>query len=331
MENSYFGVKAISNTALGYINPDEKGCPEKFFDFIEGRAEKKETKAMITGTLIHSLILEPGDISVLSVPKISDNVKRIVERIFNEYYDEFSPFSHDLSQLTEQIVQVAKEENYGQNWKTDTMVNKIRSEGGDEYFRLMIENIGKTIVTEDIFANLLKIESAIKLNPAAKELLLQDDAHGIEYLNELEIYFTHNDVQCKAKIDRLLIDTILKIFKIVDLKTTSESVEYFPNIFNSRHMYRQLAMYETAVQEYLKEHYPDENYTPGTHSIIACETTGYGRIRRFDVSKGLIDKGHAEKDSLINRIKWHIDNNERLHSMEDFYSEFCFILEEENS
>lgn len=332
MENSYFGIRAVSNTALGYINPEEKGCPEKFFDFLEGRFEQKESKAMLTGTLIHARILEPDTIQMITIPKISDNVRLIVDRIFNESYDDFKSME-DLSAYEEQIIEFAAQEGYGQSWKPATMVNKVRNEGGDEYFKMMCENIGKTIVTDDIFSNLIKIESAIKTNPAAKELLFEETEDGIEVLNELEILFdlvadNGHTIQCKSKIDRLRIDHNNKSFKVIDLKTTSESVEFFPKVFMFRHMYRQLAMYETAAQAYLEQN-KHEMYYPTTHSILACETTGYSRVRRFDVSDTLIKKGHEERKSLINRIAWHISMNERKNSMEDVYSEFSFLLDEE--
>ena len=335
MENSYFGIKAVSNTALGYINPDEKGCPEKFFDFLEGRFQQKESKSMLTGTLVHARILEPDSVKLISVPKISDNVKLIVDRVFAEHYDEFT-HCLDLSPYEEQIVEIAKEEGYGQSWKKETMVGKVRNEGGDAYFKLLVENIGKTVVPEDIYSNLLKIESAIKNNPAAYELFFQEDVHGIESLNEVEVMFDvelrpGKTLACKSKIDRLIINHDEGTFKIIDLKTTSESVEFFPYLFNTRHIYRQIAMYETAALAYLNKYYTKQSFVPGVHTILACETTGYSRVRRFDISQELVKKGHTEKESLFNRILWHLDNNEKKNSMEDVYSEFSFLLSEENS
>lgn len=327
MAHNYFGVQAISNTALGYINPEEKGCPEKFFDFIEGRSAQKESKAMLTGNLVHAQILEPETIQVIRLPKISDKVREIIDiiylRVKEEEYDLFTDFD-----MGDHILRVAAELEYGQNWKPETLIKKVRTEGGDDYFKMLQENEGKTLVSEDVYANLQKIVSAIKMNPAANEVF--EDKEGIVSENELEVFFKHLGLDCKAKIDRIILNQEDMTYSIVDLKTTSESVEFFPNLFLNRHIYRQLAFYELAVEAYLKGIKDGYKYTPDLHVILVAETTGYHRVRKFSVSRSFIDKGKREIESLMKRVKWHFETGEKIHSMEDIMSEFAFILEGEN-
>lgn len=325
MKDSYFGVRAISNTSLSYLNPEEKGCPEKFFDFLEGRIEEKESKAMLTGTLVHTAIFEPDKLQVMTMPKISDSIKNIVEIVYQTVKEDEFNLTEELTNYEEEITAAAFEVKYGQNWKQDTLIKKVITEGGEEYFKMLVLNTGKILVPADVYANLAKIEAALKMNPAASEILFEAQ-DGKEIYNEKEIFFKAKELDCKAKIDRLIIDHENKTFKIVDLKTTSESVEFFPKLFYDRHVYRQLAMYEIAATKMLNQE--DKSYSPETHSLIVCETTGYHRVRRFDISRNFINKGLIELKSLLERVKWHLENNEKIHSMEDILSNFSFLIED---
>ena len=335
MEKSpYYGIQAISNTALSYINPEEKGCPQKFFDFLENKLEQKESKAMLTGSLIHARILEPETISVIMLPKISDTVREIVDRIAQTLDLDFIMVGTDLSSYKEEILAVAQEIGYGQSWKPDTLIKKVCEEGGNEYFNMLLQNVGKTIVSADVFAKLLKVESAIKSNPAACSLFFNEPSFGVEYFHEREILWKYGAMSgtvldCKSKLDLLIVNHEDCTFRIVDLKTTSESVEMFPKLFKDRRIYRQLAFYEMAAGQWLNTLYPDRTYTPEQHSVLVAETEGYNRVRRFDVAHSFIVKGRQEVASLMARIDWHIETNERLNSYEDVLSEFSFLIEED--
>lgn len=332
-KSSYYGIQAISNSALSYINPEEKGCPQKFFDFLENRLEQKESKAMLTGTLIHSRILEPEAIQVMMLPKISDKVKEIVDSVFQSI-DPDLPCSQNLTDYASDIAEYAAHLGYGQTWKPDTLLKKVCDEGGNEYLKMLFLNIGKTMVSQDVFAKLLKVESAIKTNPAAHELLLAEPKEGEEHFNELEIFWTYTtemgkQMACKSKLDKAIVDHNNMTFKVVDLKTTSESVEFFPALFQNRRIYRQLSFYEMAMESWLKQNYPDKTFKAEKHSVLVAETEGYNRVRRFDISPGFSAKGRIEVKSLMERIEWHMDNNERLNSYEDVLSEFSFLIEEQ--
>lgn len=318
----YYTRQLINQSSFRYINPEEGGSPELFYDYINGKIEEKETEKMITGTMVHMALLEPEKFIVAEIPAISDNIKSIVDKVFaSAKINDIDLTMLDLKDFEPEITESAKAINFGQSWKPETLVDKV-VEGGKEYFNIIKQGQNKIILTTKQKASVDKIVNAIKTQ-FGHYFEKRDD---LDILHELPIFFTvptndYTNLDCKAKIDMLIINHSLKEFHIIDLKTISQSIENFPKIFNERRMYRQMAFYERAVREEYK------GYSSDIHSIIVAESTGYNRVRQYMISHEYINKGIDEYSDILNRIAFHYSTNNWMISMEDLKNNFIHKLD----
>ncbi len=325
MENSgYYGQKLINNSSLSYINPEEGGCPEKFWDYLNGTLQNTESVAAITGSMVHQALLEPENFAVIVLEKLSDNVKTVVDAVYRETIENGG--ATDLTLLGDEIVKQAGIIGYGTSWKRETLIRKVCDEGGSKYFDQLVAASGKTVLTQDIYSKVMKLVSRINTMGILTQKKELDEMYEIEVLNEHEIYWEYvakdgRTYKCKSKIDQLVLNHTLKTFSIKDIKTHKENIEYFPRIFTDRQIYRQIAFYELAVLY----QYPD--YTPEDHYIISCESEGYNRVRNFLVSRNFIELGKTKIEAIINRIGWHQVSNNWTCSQEEYDSNFTFLLD----
>lgn len=191
---------------------------------------------------------------------------------------------------------------------------------------------------------LLKTEDRILLNKA-DEAAMEACIQGIQVhtkaseliygrvlsdcYNELEVIWRHPvypDFMMKSIFDRLIIDVPTKTATLVDLKTTSKSVNSFKYSYKQYKYYRQMGLYRQAVEWYLKdighnvEEWKIEIY------IVATQTNGYGDTAVYSPSEADIIKGQEESEELLKRMKWHFDNDTWDYPMEYYLNDGVIIL-----
>ena len=155
-------------------------------------------------------------------------------------------------------------------------------------------------------------------------MMWNDNKDNVESFNEKEIYFTQHDVECKSKLDRIIVDNDKKTVTIVDLKTTSAQVygECTPLpkklktgvLIRDWHVtgfmysclqysyYRQLAFYINAV----KSEYPDYKVEA---FIAAVDTKGAYDVAVYQLPDEWIEEGNNEIKSLLTEYKHYKDSN----------------------
>jgi len=305
---NYYKVKKISNSSLSYINPEQGGSPRKFKDYIDGNLEHLETPSLYHGSTIHKFILEPETFAVADLEKPSDTIVKIIDKVYNITKREIDT---DINKYHEYIFGSARELNYGQSWKPDTLIKKVIDQG-KEYYDFLLRADGKTCINQKTAAMLTAVGASINAHKAASELLSGKGK------NEQELYWGPNKAY-KSKIDRYnFLSCSLRTVNLIDLKTTSKSLEFFKDSFEYYHYDRQLAFYVDALE--------DNNLIVNKVFIIAVETTGYHHTRVFEVHKNLINKGRKKYKSLLERIKWHQNSQQWNESREVFKTKGITLL-----
>lgn len=297
--SNYYSVKAISNSALSYLDYSAEGSLQKFRDFMEGTLPDTETTYQRLGSLIHLYILEPEKFKVADVEKPSDAVCAIVDELFKVLTDDEFEELGALGEYKSTIGVLVEEFNYQSNWKLETRINKL-IELGEDYFEYlkMVKTSPEIVLTSKEFATIMACSASIKSDPHISKILFPEDvSNDVEILNEEEIYFDFRGFACKAKIDRLIVNHKKKTFAIVDLKTTSKSINKFNEYFNLYDYGRQFSFYSLAAMQ----KYP--GYSLSMAACIATETTGYNRSRLFIVPHSVISIRYRAIDRLFDIIK----------------------------
>jgi len=304
-DKNYYQRKGyVSNSALNCLLKS----PATFKKYIDGLLEEESKDYFRFGQLVHLRILEPKefDDTVLvydyTVPK-SPQQKSFVEDVYNVY---------DEDTLSDILTQ-----SYKQNYATKESDDKILDKATVLYATLKsyatflrIKDV-KTIISTKEFEKIKDMELSCRNHKVAKHLLF-DLPHPLakeneDSYNEFEILWEYNGVKCKSLVDRVVVDHTNKIIKLIDFKTTAK-LHSFNESYKNFGYDRQLAFYTKALAHKLNL----EDYT-FEHYIVACDTITH-ETKVFKIDS--IQDATEEIEKLLDRAKWHIDNNQYEHSME---------------
>lgn len=322
---SYFDIPRISNSALSCLDPETGGHPEKYRDFIDGKY-KQESTSMSLGDIIHRHLLLHEAFAVID-RKPGD----VLVKILDEYYAHLNqgrlkPFKVDSDKDT--LLKIIRANAYYNNRKDETVIEGVIREGA-EYFNFLLQNNGKTAISAD-WRNILDKLSLSVLRPPIQEIFNPENQEGIEILSEHEIQFeiraksylnTSEIYECKAKIDRLILDHKSKTYRIIDLKSTSSLLELFTDSVKRYKYHRQLAFYSRAVQHIVPKDYVLEGIF-----ILALETTDYFRARLFMLDNSTITKGEHDYLNLLKRVSYHNASFNWVYPMEEEINEGIYTL-----
>ena len=163
----YFKDKRVSNSSLSYINPEQGGSARKFKDYLDGNLAHLETPSLYHGSMIHKFLLEPETFAVADVERPSDTIVKIMEMVYNITKGEIDT---DIDKHHEYIFGSAKELNYGQTWKPDTLIKKVIDQG-KEYYDFLLRADGKVCIDQKMAGMLSAIKDSIGTHKAATNLL----------------------------------------------------------------------------------------------------------------------------------------------------------------
>lgn len=322
---NYYDVSRISNSALSCIDPETGGHPEKYLDFINGKF-KQESDSLVLGDLIHQSLLENQEmVSFNAMP--ADAIKSIVDTYIYKALELYGEF-FDLSTDKNLLLQLIRSYGYYNNRKDDTILDHVMKEGND-YFRFMLANRGKTVISAEWLSVIEKIRANTFKEPIL-ELLYPGQRGRLQVLTEKEVYFevvSKNYLselqafECKAKIDRLIIDHERRCYTLLDVKSTSSLLEHFPLSVEKYKYYRQLSFYLQACHQIVPPAYTLE----GAY-LLAVETIGYYRSRLFKLDKSYLSKGEKNWRTLLKRISYHQATNNWIHPWEELYNKGVYLI-----
>jgi len=316
MSMNYYEIPRISNSGLSCIDPETGGHPEKYRDFVDG-FYKQESPSMSLGDIIHRhLLLNESFVAMDKRPG------DVIVKILDDYYSGLKnkyPLPFNIESEREMLLKIIRFYGYYKNRKDETVLEGVIKEG-DDYFKFLLQNNGKTAIPSEWQAILEKLSFSM-LRGHVQEIFNPVDKDGLEILSEYEILFdivsdSFLDVpelfECKAKIDRLIVDHKSKTYRIIDLKSTSGLLEMFADSVKRYKYHRQLAFYREAVRQKLPVNYSEE----GVY-ILALETTGYCRARLFLLDSDTLNAGRKDYQNLLKRISYHTATFNWIYPLEE--------------
>lgn len=122
------------------------------------------------------------------------------------------------------------------NWKPETKRQKL-IENCEEYIKLLTDHTGKLIVTTALYMEAVKVAEVLKTHPWTKDLFMSEAeqlANHIEILYQFKIKYIYEGLQCKSKLDILIVDHDQKIIIPYDIKTGND----LPRVFINHGLYK---------------------------------------------------------------------------------------------
>ena len=225
--------------------------------------------------------------------------------------------SHLVEGQDEVLLKACRLSNYYSNYKDDTLINTLKKSNIYEYIAELELNQGKQFMTKEQKITIESCIEALSSHAACTKYLFQE-WNNCEIFNEYEIYFKCLSLDCKARLDRLIVNHKEKYAILIDLKTTSKRAQFFPESFEFWKYYRQMAFYKYAILQ----QFPDYSFS----CYMPVVDTQFFTRHCYKISESQIDRGNIEYMNLLSRIKWHMDNNEWNYTMEEFNNSYLINL-----
>lgn len=340
VHDPYYDVKAVSNSSLKHINPQEGGSARLFKQHWDDKAPTLRTSSLEFGNLLHLAVLEPHLLEYqVDKSNTPDKIRDILKDLYAQTLESDDIAASIVGEEVKvgpiedyaySIISMCDKHAYGRTWKTETRMNKILS-SGYEYWD-MLRNSDKFIITQaqcDLMHTCLE---SIRSNPSVQKALFgesMDIWKGDEWeaFNELEVHWEEPTFSfpLKGKIDRLQINHTNNTFQVVDLKTTSKALGQFHESFEHYRYYRQVAFYEEAARRWLAQRYPGVNYEGRNHMICAVETKNLNQCKAFTVSRETVERGNAEMYDLLFRLDYHFKNDTWNNDLETLKNQRVYL------
>lgn len=216
-EEQYREDPALSYSALATYERGGFNCLESLYD-------KKETPSLTFGSAVDALITGGEEefnskFIVAEFPDIPDTVVKIVKDLFADCHISCRTIA-SISDL--KVIEVAGNYNYQNNWKPETRA-KVIKEKGDEYYNLLFLAEDKTILSNDVYNEVLASVRALRESPSTEYMFRPDDPFddSIERLYQLKFKATLGGTDYRCMADLLIVDHINKVIYPKDLKTSS--------------------------------------------------------------------------------------------------------------
>ena len=244
----YYDVKRVSASSLSWF----EHSPYYFRSMIDKEIDEETKHYYVEGDKIHKFILEPDNYkyTVLDYDTPVSKQKQFLDKIAN----------YKKSKLTDDKILKAYKEIYVAKGKDNELLSKANQlitkyKNYIHYHR--IKHIYDFIWSTSENQYMENLKSQIYNHKAARNLLQHissNELGNVVEMNEYEIYWVHDTgIECKSKLDRLIIDYTNKSAYIIDLKTTSSLHDFDKHSFIKFKYYRQMAFYRQALKWFLNE------------------------------------------------------------------------------
>lgn len=291
--NEYFESPNISQSFLKLFL---KGQARSLNREKETHYFYEEKKHFIHGSLIDFLCTMPNtDIDDLyCIDSLLDKPSVSIMSIIHELKHE------ELEWNDENLVTIARKQEYQKNWKDETIVNKIINH--KDYYDYLVECGDKQIISKDEWDLAVECSNSLLNSPYTSPYF----SDKIEYQRA---FYKGN---LKGLVDMFYIDHKKKEFRVIDIKSTQSYLENF-DVFKFRYDF-QLSFYNHLA----KMEYPKYKDLPPVILAVSKKESGYAEPFEFTKNTlklgsdgGIIDGKEVLgwKACLNNYIYWEQNQN----------------------
>ena len=194
------------------------------FNELEHLFDRIETPSLTFGSAVDSIITGGEDefnsrFMVAEFPSMPDSIITIVKCLFDSYNNQYRTLE---SIPDKEVIEVAAQFNYQNNWKPETRA-KVIKEKGSAYYRLLYLSRDKTILDTATNIDVRKAVEALRNSSTTRWYFAPDNPfENVERLYQLKFKATLNGIEYRCMADLLLIDYDKKEIIPIDLKTSGK-------------------------------------------------------------------------------------------------------------
>lgn len=287
--------------------------PGLFFkQYILQQKEEKLDSYLVDGKVIHCLLLDDGsfDDQFMLMPESlpTGNTRMIVDRIFTIYTEDLNKGierSGELSIWQKEILEILKEVKLHQSLKTDPQrIDKIITDETKSYWEFLKIRGNKTLIDSVTLQRCRESVEVLRENSAVSELLglLTSEMDNVEIANERYLEApTDKSFGLKGIVDNIKIDYQNKVIFVNDLKTTSKTLEDFPESIKVYNYWAQAAIYERLIRHAYRDILTSDWFIQITFIVI----DKYQQVYPFPVSRETLDQWQKDLELKLEEADWH--------------------------
>ena len=248
-EEEYRADPALSYSTLSRFDREGFANIDKLFD-------KQDTPSLLLGSIVDTIITDGEDefnnrFVVAEYPSISDSIIQIIKELFNTYKDTCSNINLISNDA---IINIAAQYNYQNNWKSETRA-KVIKEKGFEYYNLLFISQDKTLVSQDMYNDALRMVDALRTSEATKWYFADNNPFEpeIERYYQLKFKATLHNVDYRIMADLIICNHKNKELILCDLKTSGHEEYSFASSFLTWNYSYQARLYARVIAENIKK------------------------------------------------------------------------------
>lgn len=337
----------VNSSLLQYIDPTQNGNPRKFIDALVNNKEKKTSKSLETGGLLHEWVERREDFIIADESKPTEAPALLMECFHNailtsDFEDsrfETVPNDKEIKSAISALLlefngtkdyenkdfvhmyycfrRAIEESNYKAATKPETIARHIIN--NIEYYNFLKRADGKVALTRDIAETLKGAHTSLINNPKVQNLLFAENTESRQVIKEIPFYFTckgeYGKLKCKAKLDNIIIDFDKKEIIINDLKTYGEG-----SIYNKYIPIRKEDLGQTSF-EYYRTYRQLSLYRI---AVNKCLVSAFPELEGFRIKVNIVaveTTGYYESDVFEISHPWIYKGNSELSNL---FERICY-------
>lgn len=268
-EEQYRADPALSYSTLSRFDREGFANIDKLFD-------KQETPSLLLGSIVDTILTDGEEefnnrFIVAEYPDIPDSIIQIVKALFNEFSDTHRTLE---SIPNEEVIGFASRFNYQNNWKPETRA-KVIKEKGNRYYDLLYLTVDKTLVSQDMYKDALRMVDALRISEATKWYFADNNPFEpeVERYYQLKFKATLNNVDYRCMADLIICDHKNKELILCDLKTTGHPEYEFASSFLTWNYSYQARLYSRIIAENIKKDSYFKDFKLSNYRFIVVNKT----------------------------------------------------------
>ena len=248
-ESIYRADPALSYSTLSRF--DREG-----FEKLDSLFDKQESPSLLLGSIVDTILTDGEEefnnrFIVADYPTIPDSIIQIVKELFNRY----SETCNNINLISnDAIIEVAAIYNYQNNWKPETRA-KVIKEKGFQYYNLLYLSIDKTLVSQTMYNDAVKMVDALRESAATHWYFADNNPFepDIERYYQLKFKATLHDVDYRCMADLIICDHKNKELILCDLKTSGHPEYEFASSFLTWNYSYQARLYARVIAKNIRK------------------------------------------------------------------------------
>lgn len=307
----YFSEKYadyVSNSRLSYINPEQGGSPEKYFN----ERPSLYLDSLVLGSAVHALTLqEESYIMVGNVNRPTAKAGFMADELYKldklptdeEIIAASDKIDYYKGKMNSKKIQDLKDKCIDY-WRTRSIWEKEHKNETktpiflDEKKRDAVSSIMETFNKYTEFHKLLHPEGLIETPTSCNEKTFLMDVQASCEGKEPII------LKLKSKLDNYIIDKEANQITVNDIKTTSKPSYMFKSMFNKYHYYRELGMYLWLLNLSASKYFGLSNPKMSANCLV-LETFPDYNASVYPLTNNDLQRGFNEFKTLLKLVAYY--------------------------